>query len=571
MSVVNPQLDIIYRMMSEFVTSADIAKTIYQGLSFISEEVGAEAASFFHLSDDQKTLRCEACIGPTDITGLEIAANQGIVGAVTQSNEMRFVRDAAKDADFTGAVDNQTGFHTRSMICVPVSGKGRHYGALQLINKIGGDGFFSDNDAALVSVFGTSAALALTNSQLALQMVEANALKRDLQMAARVQESLFPDHAPDYISGVNIPKKGVSGDLFDYVERHGKVFFCMADVSGKGTDAALVMAQTHSLFRALSKQASTPAELAAAMNGELVETASNGMFVTAIIGLYDPQSGDMQCCNAGHEPGLLLSANGDYRFFEASLQPLGIMDFEAGDIVTETASLSEARFFCYSDGLTEAEYEGRMIGADRLAQILSTQMDLPLAAQIRNSVDAVHARASRLPDDLTLLGLGCPPLAHATPTPALATPALVKAAQPDAENYPAPADFDFSMLNEISELRRIRTHLRDSLTGTKAQARLNDIVTAIDEAAQNIIRHAFPDNMTGTINISIWLTEAATKISLTDTAPLIDVSSIKPRDLDDLREGGLGTHFITSLSEAAEWSHRGGQNTLDLTFDHPKD
>ena len=127
------------------------------------------------------------------------------------------------------------------------------------------------------------------------------------------------------------------------------------------------------------------------------------------------------------------------------------------------------------------------------------------------------------------------------------------------------------MLNEISELRRIRTHLRDSLTGTKAQARLNDIVTAIDEAAQNIIRHAFPDNMTGTINISIWLTEAATKISLTDTAPLIDVSSIKPRDLDDLREGGLGTHFITSLSEAAEWSHRGGQNTLDLTFDHPKD
>ena len=117
-----------------------------------------------------------------------------------------------------------------------------------------------------------------------------------------------------------------------------KVFFCMADVSGKGTDAALVMAQTHSLFRALSKQASTPAELAAAMNGELVETASNGMFVTAIIGLYDSQSGDMQCCNAGHEPGLLLSANGDYRFFEASLQPLGIMDFEAGDIVTETAS-----------------------------------------------------------------------------------------------------------------------------------------------------------------------------------------------------------------------------------------
>ena len=570
MSVVNPQLDIIYRMMSEFVSSADIAKTIYQGLSFICDEVGAEAASFFHLSDDQKTLRCEACIGPTDITGLEIAASQGIVGAVTQTNKMRFVRDASKDADFTGEVDDKTGFQTRSMICVPVSGKGRHYGALQLINKNGGDGFFSDNDAALVSVFGTSAALALTNSQLALQMVEADALKRDLQMAAKVQESLFPDHAPDYIAGVNIPKKGVSGDLFDYVERRGKVFFCMADVSGKGTDAALVMAQTHSLFRALSKQATTPAELAAAMNAELVETASGGMFVTAIIGLYDPQTGDMQCCNAGHEPGLLLDATGEFAFFEASLQPLGIMDFEAADIATEGASLTDARFFCYSDGLTEAEYDGQMIGAERLARILSAQMDLPLGVQIRNTVDAVHARASRLPDDLTLLGIGCPSMARVTSSPMAMSQALAQA-ETDNENYLASADFELSMLNEISELRRIRNHLKESLTGTKAQERLNDIVTAIDEAAQNIIRHAFPDNMTGTITISIWLTEAATKISVTDTAPLIDVNSIKPRDLDDLREGGLGTHFITSLSDAAEWSHRGGKNTLDLTFDHPKD
>ena len=313
MSVVNPQLDIVYRMMSEFVSSADIAKTIYQGLSFICEEVGAEAASFFHLSEDQKTLRCEACIGPTDITGLEIAANQGIVGAVTQSNEMRFVRDASKDADFTGEVDDKTGFRTRSMICVPVSGKGRHYGALQLINKNGGDGFFSDNDAALVSVFGTSAALALTNSQLALQMVEANALKRDLQMAARVQESLFPTMRPIIFPASISPKRRLRR-LIRLCRTPWKSIFLHGRCLRQGNRCGFGHGANPQPVPRPEQTGHTPAELAAAMNGELVETASNGMFVTAIIGLYDPQSGDMQCCNAGHEPGLLLSANGDYRF-----------------------------------------------------------------------------------------------------------------------------------------------------------------------------------------------------------------------------------------------------------------
>ena len=100
-----------------------------------------------------------------------------------------------------------------------------------------------------MSVYGKSAALALANSEMTARMVEADSIQRDLKMASRVQESLFPNQRMDFIYGVNIPKKGVSGDLFDYVDRDGQIYFCMADVSGKGTDAALVMAKTHSLFR----------------------------------------------------------------------------------------------------------------------------------------------------------------------------------------------------------------------------------------------------------------------------------------------------------------------------------
>lgn len=551
------ELDIIYRMMSAFTSSSDMAKTLQEGLAFISGQIGAEAASFFYLHEEKDILRCEACIGPTDIRGLEIPANAGIVGAVTQSDAMRFVADTSNDDDFTGAVDAKTGFVTKSMICVPVSGHGRRFGALQVINRLDG-ALFSEADAGLMSVYGKSAALALANSEMTARMVEADAISRDLKMASRVQESLFPSQKLDFIYGINIPKKGVSGDLYDYVERDGQLYFCMADVSGKGTDAALVMAKTHSLFRSLSRDILEVDELAARMNRELTETAFNGMFVTAIVGRYDPASGDMYCCNAGHEPGLLLGQNGAIHYVEASLQPLGILDFDAADITVEHHDLSDKRFYCYSDGITEAEIDGTMLGATRLAAILAEQMDMPIAAQITNTVEAVRGRVEILPDDLTVLGLGCQAQRAAADTfhstrlePALSGEKVL---------------FNISLVNQVPELRRLRREIENTLSGTPAQDIIMSVCLAVDEATQNIIRHAFPDDMTGTIDVSGYLSDTALHISLLDNAPLIDIEKVKPRELDDLREGGLGTHFILEITEHAEWSHDNGRNRLDMVF-----
>lgn len=551
------ELDIIFRMMSAFASSSDIAKTLQEGLEYISGEIGAEAASFFYLHEDRDILRCEACIGPTDISGLEVPAGAGIVGAVTQSDEMRFVADTSIDSDFTGAVDAKTGFETKSMICVPVSGHGRHFGALQVINRLDGN-FFSEADAALMSVYGKSAALALANSEMTTRMVEADGFQRDLAMASRVQESLFPSQKLDFIYGVNIPKKGVSGDLYDYVERDEQIYFCMADVSGKGTDAALVMAKTHSLFRALSRELPEVDELAARINRELTETAFNGMFVTGIIGRYEPTSGDMYCCNAGHEPGLLLSQKGAIHYIEASLQPLGILDFEAADIAVEHHNLSDKRFYCYSDGITEAEINGDILGATRLAAILSEQMDLPIAAQIENTVEAVRNRVETLPDDLTVLGLGCAAIEK--------THHQMQSTQLEPALSGEKLLFNISIVNEVTELRRLRREVEHTLSGTPAQDIIKSVCLAVDEATQNIIRHAFPEDMSGTIQVSGYIAGTLLHISLSDDAPLIDLDKVKPRALDDLREGGLGTHFIMEITEDAKWSHHQGRNRLDMSF-----
>lgn len=557
MSEAQSQLDIIHRMMSAFASSSDMAQTLHEGLDYIRAEIGAEAASFFVLHEDENILRCEACIGPTDITGLEIPADQGIVGAVTQKDETRYVQDTAKDADFTGTVDAKTGFVTRSMICAPVSGHGKRFGALQVINRLDGN-LFTHNDAALVSVYGKSAALALANSQMAKRMVEADNFKRDLRMASKVQESLFPNKDYAFIHGVNIPKKGVSGDLYDYVERDGQIYFCMADVSGKGTDAALVMAKTHSLFRTLSRGNPPVDVLAARINAELVETAFNGMFVTAIIGCYEPQSGAVQCCNAGHEPGLIVDGKGGFSYVEASLQPLGILDFDADDITVEHHDLSAARLFCYSDGVTEAEINASMLGAEKLAAILAEQMGFAISDQVEHTVKLVRQKADNLSDDLTLLGLGCAPGKQA--------PSTLQADSIDPAMAGEQFLFTISVTNEIPELRRLRREIESQLSDTQARAMIPNICLAIDEATQNIIRHAFPDNMSGRIEIGGYIATQKLHICITDTAPLIDLEKVKPRALDDIREGGIGTHLIQEITDEARWWHDDGRNRLDLTF-----
>ena len=559
------QLDIIYTMMAAFASSADITRSLQEGLEFIRAEIGAEAASFFYLTPETQTLRCVACIGPTDITGMELPADQGIIGAVTQSDDMRFVADTLTDPDFDNSVDRETGFVTKSMICVPVSGRGKRFGAIQLINRMADDGIFSPGDAALVSVLGKAAALAIINSEMAASMVEADGLKRDLAMASRVQESLFPQEDFDFIHGVNIPKKGVSGDLFDYVHRDGQIYFCMADVSGKGTEAALVMAKTHSVFRSLSRPCPSPAELAVAINRELVETATNGMFVTAIIGTYTPESGRMMCCNAGHEPGLIIAPHGELRYIEASTQPLGILEMALSELETQEADLSNARFFCYSDGITEAEINGTMLGNTRLANILAEQMDISLRVQIENTVTVVRSKAAILPDDLTLLWLGHGAGTSGTrPIPTTQVETIEGATDADEDLL-----FDITLLNEVSELRRVRRALDDQFTDTLLAPRLDDIKLVVDEALQNIIQHAFPEDSAGRIQLRGHIAAHVLHIAITDTAPLIDLGDISPRALSDVREGGLGTHFITSATDKAGWSHDGGQNRLDLEFNLP--
>ena len=190
-------MELVAALGRDFVSTLDIERTLASALRRIADHVGAEAGSLFMLEAAGKMLRCHASVGPTDIVGLTIAADQGIAGRAVQRNIGEIVRDVSRDPQFNRSVDQKTGFTTRSILCAPLSVKDEHIGAIQLINKRGGDGLFDGDDLNLLAVLASSAALAILNARMAAKLVEQERVRRELELAAEIQRSLLPEAEAD--------------------------------------------------------------------------------------------------------------------------------------------------------------------------------------------------------------------------------------------------------------------------------------------------------------------------------------------------------------------------------------
>ncbi len=399
-------LDLIAHMTGAFARSQDIEETLRLGLADITVALGAEAASLFLLED--RALVCRACVGPVDVTGLRLPPGSGIVWKVVEENACRLVHDTSRDPDFTGRVDASTGFTTRSILCAPLSVRNECLGAIELFNKRGADGF-DEGDRHLVETLAASAALALVNARMAAQLAEREALKRELALAADIQRGMLPPPADAGfpIHGLNLPARGVSGDFYDIVPlADGRIAFAIGDVSGKGMDAAMLMARTASLFRCLAKRILEPGRLLAAIDAELCETGNSGKFVTMLAGVFDPKARTAVLANAGHEPPLVVK-DGEVTALDFGLPPLGIMpELFAAGCPERTVDLSGARLVLLTDGVTEAKDEnGAMLGADGALALLANcsgpdgMMDFGLAFLARYPVPQ---------DDATVVIIGGP-------------------------------------------------------------------------------------------------------------------------------------------------------------------
>lgn len=550
---VHSHLELLADMGRDFATSLDLEATLSRAVERITDYVDAEAGALFMLSECGQLLKCDACIGPVEITGLEIAADQGIVGFCVKNDAGRIVRDVSNDPDFNAAVDDETGFETRSILCAPMSVKGERIGAIELINKRGGDGLFDDDDLHLLQALAVSAGLAVLNARMAAELVEQERVKRELELAAEIQRSLLPEEKEsDFpVKGVNLPARVVSGDFYDfYPLDDGRVAFTLGDVSGKGMNAALMMAKTASLLRCLGKAIKEPGRLLTLVNEEVAETATRGMFVTLVHGVYDPETGYVRLANAGHEPPLVLSRDGEFTAIEAEAPPLGISPAlldEDGFPETEF-NLDGGRLFVFTDGVTEGYIDdGVELGIDGLKEMMTEAGGENVQALLNEVREKIGGGGRVLRDDVTLIAIDDGAQTHSTDAPS-------SAAEPGATDAPGEKVFQLRVTAKANRLRLIRNAVRETAVFCGFSERdTGDIVLAVDEACQNVIRHAYGHEGEGDISIEFRHRPDAMILLIRDFADPVDISKIKPRDLDDLRPGGLGTHLIGEVMDEVDF------------------
>lgn len=239
---------------------------------------------------------------------------------------------------------------------------------------------FDAESLSLLTVFANIAAIRIEHARLVEVEHAERLLTHDLEQAADIQRSLFPQSPPVLpglqLSGRSLPCRSVGGDYFDYVPMaDGRIFVVVADVSGKGLAASLLMSSLQARVHALCELQTDVAKLVSRLNHSTKANTPDNKFITGFFAAIDPVTGEMEYANAGHNPPVIARQNGKVELLTAGGPVLGILpniNYVGGRTKLETGDL----LVMYSDGVSEApNAKDEEFGEEAVAQIAASCLD----------------------------------------------------------------------------------------------------------------------------------------------------------------------------------------------------
>jgi len=326
---------------------------------------------------------------------------EGMVGYVASTGQLRYAPDVHKDEYYIACEHS-----TNSEVAIPLL-VGQDLVGVFTASHPDLDAF-ARPQLRILQALCDHVAVAIHNAQrFQSERAEREVMSREAQEARAIQQALLPKVSPYLpgfaVSGLSIPARSVGGDWYDFIAfPDGRWGLVLADVSGKGTAAALLMSATRGMLRSLAEACSTPGEVLTKLNSLLVSDFPAGKFVTMIYAVLDPTARSVTFANAGHLHPLFLDGQGAHFLDTERGLPLGLM---SGDYSETTVALSSgSRLVFYSDGITEAANEGEEeYGLGRLARHVSN-----CKASAVTIVDDVRAFTNGvgLNDDATVVFVG---------------------------------------------------------------------------------------------------------------------------------------------------------------------
>lgn len=307
---------------------------------------------------------------------------EGVIGTVAQSGKGRIIDDVRAEGVMLGSTTDF--MRNRSMLLVPLRIRDEPLGVMAVLNKQRGS--FGRDDLGLLQALADQGALFINNAILTMEIDRQARLRSELQIAREIQQRMLPDKCPT-VQGFEIAARGTAanemgGDYYDFFwvddDRLGIV---IADVSGKGVHAALIVAMIRSAFRTLARGNTNVREVLAGVNEFMSQDLRSDMFITAVYGILEVSSRTFTWGRAGHEPLLVAHAAAPTELLAPCGFALGVLDPPEFHQTLEVQSMQlnpGDRILLFTDGLTEAmNSEGEEFGMQRILQVMNhDQVDI---------------------------------------------------------------------------------------------------------------------------------------------------------------------------------------------------
>ena len=369
----------------------------------------------------------------------------------------------------------------------------------------------------------------------------------ELDIARRIQQGVVPEHSALTVKVIEVyafshPARKIGGDFYDIVERDdGKIAAVIGDVSGKGIAAALFMVMGRTMIRDGLYNEDSPAKVLREVNDKLCDANPEGMFVTVMIAVFDPSTGNVVLANAGHMPPMRIGARSEYLDVDTGVL-MGL--FEDADIVDEEVALLPGEaLVLYTDGVTEAvNPENKFFGKEGALEAIGACYPQKSAEEIGKALlaavnDFVGEREQF--DDVT---------------------AVIIANKPCK-----PRDEESSMKELKVAQASFRAVREDIMAVDGEKAAKMKACLAVEEAFTNIVSYSGASR--------IWYSveendSGQLQITLADDGIPFDPFAEAPlhKEFEELDDGGMGIGLIRQIAESAEYKRDGSDNVLLLRF-----
>jgi len=364
-------------------STLDIGKLLLLVMEMIKDIMETEASTLLLYEDDTNDLVFKVALGKAGkdlVEKYRVKIGQGIAGCVAQDRKALYINNVYEDKRFDPSFDKNTGFTTKSILCVPLLFKGKLLGVIQAINPINRPGF-DDDDQSLFNAFANQTALAVQNAIFFQKALEEERIRNEISSAQSIQKSLLPEINCNYnnikISAKSISAREVGGEFYDIFHFDNKSFgVVLGNIHTKGIPGALYASIVSGAVKALSNvSGGHPSLLLKILNNVVIDNLETIINVSLFYGLISCTNTSIKFVNAGIAYPILIR-KGIARYLKFSTKSLGK---EILKIKKISVTLRPGDFFVIiSDGITNLKNKGaQTLGLKRIMDFLGNDFKTP--------------------------------------------------------------------------------------------------------------------------------------------------------------------------------------------------